>query len=241
MDFDAQDEEIVQLLTRLKRTEGEYPSHLLSARRQQYVQRIAEIPLGVVSNNGAKNPVERSPTTTPSPAPAASTLLETILVVAIIVEASAVTYFYRDKLAGLVQRVTGMPRVHEVTQPPVSGSPAISESLTPSPVMTSTALSPTVSEIPAGTSVVISSTPVPAFAEENLVTDPEVQSTPALNSNESGNSGNNGNHYGQTPKPERTIENNGNNDSPNHNPPPRDNSNSPPNQNRNEPRPTKSR
>lgn len=239
MDLNAEDEEIVRLLTKLKNTEGEYPSRLLAARREQYLHRIAEIEFGIVANNGAKPAVESNPA--PNPAATASTLLETILIIAIIAEASAVTYFYRDKVTDFLQNVTSAPRVEEVTQPPVVTLPPALESLTPSPVMTSTALSPTVSESPAPTSVVTNRTPVPGFAGDDPLLNTQVDSTPALNGSD-GNNGDNGNHYGQTPKPERTKENNGNNDTQNDtNPPPRNNNNSPPRENRDEPKPTKSK
>jgi hypothetical protein len=40
MGFDAQDKEIVRLLTKLKETDGKYPPDLFAARRQGYLKQM---------------------------------------------------------------------------------------------------------------------------------------------------------------------------------------------------------
>jgi hypothetical protein len=212
MGYDTQDQEVIKLLTQLKKTGAEYPQDLLVVRRQRYLVRMAQIGLGVGTNMGNKN--QRAS----GPLPAAGTLLETILLVAIVAEASAVGYFYRDKVTDFLQKITSPAVVEEVSTLPV---PTVFETqaMTPSPFLTATVTSPTLAQS-------ISGTPAPGFIENDNAAATQANSTPDLN-------GNNGNHYGQTPKPERTRENN--------NRPPQDNNNSHPNDNRDEPKPTKSK
>src|SRR5215213_2822179 len=202
MGYDAQDQEVIKLLKQLKKAGAEYPQDLLVARRQRYQVRMAQIGLGVGTNMGIKN--QR----TSGPPSAAGTLLETILVVAILAEASAVGYFYRDKVTDFLQKITSGPSVEEVTPPPVPTTMEV-QGITPSPVLTSTSISPTLAESATGT-------PDAAFVEENNSAATQANSTPDPN-------GNNGNHYGQTPKPERTKENNDQPAKDNNNPPPKDN------------------
>ena len=212
MGYDTQDQEVIKLLKQLKKADGEYPQDLLVARRQRYQVRMAQIGLGIGTNIGIKDH------RTSGPPSAAGTLLETILVVAILAEASAVGYFYRDKVTNFLQKITSPSAVEKV---PTLSAPTILEiqGMTPSPFLTSTVISPSLTQS-------VSSTPVPSFIENNDTAATQANSTPDPN-------GNNGNHYGQTPKPERTKENNDQ--------PAKDNNNPPPKDNRNEPKPTKSR
>ena len=211
------DQEVIKLLAKLKEADSEYPQHLLAARRQKYLRRMAEIELGIPR-------VEFKPATEPKipPAPPAfnSTLLETILLVAIAVEVGALAYFNRDKLAELIQTITRAPEVGEIIAPPETMTVA-------TPDATSTLVSLTVPLSP--TEIVITSTQTPAPEALVVTITPsssegitQVAGTPVPNEN-------NGNHYGQTPKPERTKENNGNG-------PPKDNDNKPP---KDQPKPTK--
>src|SRR5215207_1792178 len=216
MALDTQDQEVIKLLKQLKNTGGEYPQDLLEARRQRYLVRMAQIELGMGANMGIKNASRDQKV--PDPSTATSTILETILIVALIAEASAVGYFYRDKVTDFLQKITSAPSVEEVTPPPVSTTMEV-QGITPSPVLTSTSISPTLAESATGT-------PDAAFVEENNSAATQANSTPDPN-------GNNGNHYGQTPKPERTKENNDK--------PPKDNNNPPSNDKKDEPKPTKSK
>jgi hypothetical protein len=217
MGFDAQDKEIVRLLTKLKDADGKYPPDLLAARRQHYLKQMGQIGLGMGVGAGLKNVVKSGKA--PALSSTTSTILESALVVAIVAETGTVAYFYRDKLAEAFQKITKESRVQEIAPSPVHTEQAI-QGVTPSPALSSTHPSPTLSASP--TAIELSSTPIPGVVEENNTI--SASSTPALN-------GNNGNHYGQTPKPQRTKEpkNNNNNDKApkDDSKPPKDNSKPP--------------
>lgn len=273
MEFEPQDQDIIGLLTKLKNAEGTYPEHMFVARRHMYLKRMAEIGMGIPADVGIRStPKNTNPP--PPVSPATSTLLESALLVAILVEASAVAYFYRDQLADFFETRTSEPRVQEVSPLPIVATSVEIQGVTPSPAVTATApsatLAPSVS--PSQVIVTVQSTPLPGFAEENNNTITGSGTSATTNSNSGTNTGagasqgestpvpgsnnndhdNQGNHYGQTPKPERTIESNGNQSPGNdNNLPAQDNNstnnngqsfngndNQPP---RDEPRPTKTR
>lgn len=235
MGFDPEDQEIIRLLTKIKDAEGEYPEHMLVTRRRSYLKRMEEISLGIPADMGAKDPVKPSAAST-----ATSTLVETVLVIAIIAEASTVAYFYRDQLADFFRRTAGEPRVQEVTSPSVVPTSFEIQGITPSSAV-NLATSPSATiwspATPAGNVVVPTGTPVPGtipgVVNNNGITTTSTGEVNLLNAtpgpnDSSGNNGNNGNHYGQTPKPERTKEN-GNN------PPPKDDNEKPPKDNNDKP------
>lgn len=235
MEFEPQDQEIVSLLTKLKGAEGQYPEHMLVARRQMFIQRMSEISLGIGPDAGLP---DASVSTSPPPiSPVTGTLLETALVVAIIVEASAVAYFYRDQLGDLFETITVEPRVELVASPAIPTTALEIQGVTPSPVITPTlpSTSIVISPSPIVATLVPAVTPLPGVADGDDSDNPggegggntvTVAATPVPggNDNSSPEPGNNagqtpepeptrddnGNHYGQTPKPERTRENNGN-------------------------------
>ncbi len=210
MEFDPKDEAILKLLTKLKDVNAGYPPEMLEARRQSYLKNIAGTGLGVGIGTGLKRTVKNGNGT--GFPPTAGTLLEVLLVAAIVVEASTLAYIYRDKLADFFRTLSTGPKVQDITSPPVITSPLpeieISET--------------SISEVPTGTATELpASTPTPALTQDlniNPTGDNPTSTTPDPN-------GNNGNHYGQTPKPERTKDNNsdkppndnsgnGNNDKP---------------------------
>lgn len=222
MGFVPQDQEIIQQLSKLKQADTEYPPELLAAQRHLFLKRMGEISLGVgaASNLSPEPKVVKAPPTTPI----ASTLLETVLVVAIIAEAGAVAYFYRDKLSDMVKTFVASGEVQEIISPPLvttSTSVLTTAIITSSPEYTFTPEiedSPTplfllASQAPADVVITPTTTPIPGIINEVNPVNPtavQINSTP----NPGGNNGNNGNHYGQTPKPERTKENNGNDNKP---------------------------
>ena len=197
MEFDPKDHALVKLLTELKNANGEYPRWLWESRRESYLKQVANI--GMAGGFGLRpaNSIKRGKTP-PGGAPGTSTLLEIILVVAIIAEAGTVAYFYRDKITTLIRSSISSTRVEEVNSPnPVSSTSPITS------VTSSESQTPTIP--PSGT-------PTPGSTlDNNSAGDEHVTSTPDPN-------GNNGNHYGQTPKPERTKKpgngSNGSNDKP---------------------------
>ena len=231
MGFDPEDRDVIALLTKLKDASGEYPEHLLGARRQSYLRRMTEIGLGIDPDMGIRNAAENSGV--PSVTPITGKLVETVLVLTIIVETSAVAYLYRDKLADIFKTFWTDSRVQEVTPAPIVTALLEVQGVSPAPAIPSTSTSATVFVRLPEMAVTATSTPVPGVADENNSSNPEinqVNSTPVPNGI---NNGNNGNHYGQTPRPERTKENSGNNDQP-----PNDNDNKSP---KDEPKPTKAK
>lgn len=236
MDFDPEDQEIIRLLTKIREAEGGYPEHMLVARRRSYLKRMTEINLGIAPEpaiSHAAKDVKLSPLS-----PATATLVETMLVVAIVAEATAVAYFYRDRLADFFRRAVTEPRVQEVTPPPSGATSLELQGITPSPALTVTDPSVTtwVHPTPTGIAVTPTSTPIPGVSDNSTLEAAGtiatgqtnvLNATPGLNDN-SGNNGNSGNHYGQTPKPERTKENG------NH-PPPKENEDKPPKENEDKP------
>jgi hypothetical protein len=222
MGFDAQDKEIVRLLTKLKDADGNYPPDLLATRRDGYLRQMGEIGLVLAAGNGIKNAVKS--TKPPVLSSATSTVLESALFVAIAAEAGTVAYFYRDKVADFFKSVTQETKVQEVSPSLVPTDVAV-QGVSPSPAVaatlpsTSLAINPTEPES--------SSTPVPDVAEQNNAL--SVDATPSPKDHN-----NNGNHYGQTPKPERTKEPKGN-DKDHNDKPPKDNPKPP----KDNPKPTK--
>ena len=229
MEIDPQDQEVIRQLRKLKQAEKQYPPELLTARRQRFLQQMSQISLGMGAGASIRQAVKsaKAPLTTP----VTSKLLETVLVVAIIAEAGAVTYFYRDKVAELLKNFVASGEVQEIISPSSVNTPLITtidtlpseDTLTPVVVDTATPQLSIVSEVP--TEVAVTSTQTPGLSALDA-TQPvntaaaQVDSTPDL-SGINDNNGNNGNHYGQTPKPERTKENNGNNDKPPKDDPPK--------------------
>ena len=226
MEFDPQDEKIVELLTKLKGANAEYPSEMLESRRQTYRNQMAGLGLGVgleaVLKNAAKN--GNGGGFTP---PTAGPLLEVALVVAIIVEAGTLAFFYRDRVVDFFKSTSTTPATQEVTSPPVStfSFPTMEVSISAIPTeslagIAATAatqeVSPPVSTFSFPTESlagIVASTATPGAPGDLNINSPEGGATQvSTNStpNPNVNNGNNGNHYGQTPKPERTKDNNRN-------------------------------
>jgi hypothetical protein len=242
MEYNPEDTDVVHLLKKLKETNGEYPQELLVLRRQKYLDQVAAISGATGLAAGIKNSV-KSGTGVGFP-PAAGTLVEALLVVALIAEAGAVTFFYRDKLVQVFRSITNSPKVEEISPLPILPSPLPGLDLsTPSPVVTQmeTFTSSPVVTVTSSQTLPAPGTPSPELAagtDQPSANEPEetsagVQSVstsgPVNNNDHSSVStpapkGNNGNHYGQTPLPERTKEpgntNTNNKDSNNPNPNP---------------------
>jgi hypothetical protein len=224
VEFEPQDQDIVSLLAKLKNAEGQYPEHMLVARRHMFLKQMAEVGMGISADPG--NPGASAPPGPPPVAPVTSTLLETALVFAIIVEASAVAYFYRDQLSDFFETITTEPRVQVGSPLPVIATAVEINGMTPSPAIPSTVpsstLVPSIGPSPVGITATPPGIAPPAVAGEDSTnsqpgsagvvaspapTDSPVESTPVPGGSGSGNDRDDqGNHYGQTPKPERTIE-----------------------------------
>lgn len=195
MEFNEKDTELISLLAVIKNADGEYPEDLLAPRRQRFMKQMAEIGGFAGLGMGLKS----SSSGASSMPPIASSLIETVLVIAIVAEAGAVAFINRDKLTEIFRTVSKEPRVEEVNTAvnpvsiPIEIDPTFTLYLTPTVALTSTPtslLSPTTESAKDATA-------------ENT---PQITATPDLKDN-------NGNHYGQTPKPERTKDN-GNDNKP---------------------------
>lgn len=201
MEYNPEDIDVIHLLKKLKEANGAYPQEMLALRRQRYLSQVAEIS-GAVGIAVALKNAARGGKSMGLP-PAAGTVIEALLVVALVAEAGAVTYFYRDKLAQAIRSFVNKPKVEEAASPPVIPSPFLEE-LNPSPVVTETGFTAS----PAVTITVTltaAGTPSPELAaeaaQENEAGSPSIQPASTQPAN-----GNNGNHYGQTPKPARIKE-----------------------------------
>ena len=211
MEYDPKDNEVIHLLKKLKESNGAYPPAMLASRRQGYLRQVAQVASGAGLAAGIRSLAKGTKGTAGLP-PAAGTLIEALLVVAIVVEAGAVTYFYRDQLAEYFRSITNSPKVEQVASPPVQPSLIPEIEFTSTPVVT---VSVTVSET--GTlTLTPEGTPSPELAAEATK-----QGTGSGSTSRTGNSGgstgsqsvstqdpnsNNGNQYGLTPKPVRTKE-----------------------------------
>lgn len=217
MEYDPKDNEVIHLLKKLKDSNRAYPPEMLALRRQGYIKQVAEVSAGAGLAVALRN-IAKGGKGTAGTSSIAGTVVEALLVVALIAEAGAVTYFYRDKVAEYFRSITGSPRVEEVASPPLISSPIAEMQITPSPVITITTtgtgtltLTPAT---PSGTpsAVLAAGTAVP---DDGTGVDVSSASTagsggsntgqpPVSTSVASDPNGNNGNHYGQTPIPERT-------------------------------------
>jgi hypothetical protein len=204
MEYDPQDTDVIHLLKKLKDGNGTYPAEMLALRRQHYLSQVAEISGGAGLAMALKNAAKTAKTA--GLPPATGTIVEALLVVALVAEAGAVSYFYRDKIAEYFQKVTNSPTVQEISSPAASHSPITEIVLTPSPVLT---LTVTVTQ-----TETLTLTPGISSTPELAAQSPEEGNngtSSALSGNTAGPSvstqapkGNNGNQYGLTPKPART-------------------------------------
>lgn len=195
MEFEPQEQVIVDLLAKLKNANGGYPKKLMASRRQIYLSQIANIGLGIGLGEGIKHVTKTPKSGIASlhiPTFTASSLFETILVVAIVVEAGIAAYNYKDRIVEFFASISSTPTVEIVAPIPVTGSS--SPEIVVSEAITVTTTAPTVT--PTTTSTVEQ----PVYGNtgnEHIAT-----STP--NPTNDGN----GNHYGQTPKPAQTKDKN---------------------------------
>ena len=190
----------MDLLGKLKTSDVTYPPDMLAARRQHYLQQIANIGFGMGASAGIKN-TAKGGNGIAATATLTSKILETILVAAIAIEASTAAYIYRSKIADIFKTHTSSSNVHETVHPSrnISSSNSKLVEATETPFATVTVIASS-TNTPSATP---SDTPSSGIVASNNNNNggANVNSTPNPN-------GNNGNHYGQTPKPERTKDNN---------------------------------
>jgi hypothetical protein len=184
---------IINILENLKDKEPNYPPELMQARREMFARQALSIALAVNTANNGINTGDHTP-------PSIGTLIETLLIAAIAVEAGTATHVYRGKLADVWNSVFP-PRVENVKD--TSDSPSSPSVIIPyigEQPGTSTSISPIFTDSPMPSTIAIS-TPSPINVESNDGEEVDkIIPTPKPKDN-------NGNHYGQTPKPEWTKEN----------------------------------
>jgi len=221
MEYDPKDNDVIHLLKKLKDSNGSYPQEMFSLRREKYLEQVAEVGAGAGLAAGLRNVLKGGKSV--GLPQATGTVIEALLVVAIVAEAGAVTYFYRDKLAQYFRSYTNTPKIEQVANPPafISPSPEIEITLTPSPVVTGTeTLTPVTPPSTPSAGILVASTQQPGGSSGSGITTTSGVTT-GVGGSSSGNQpvsteapkGNNGNHYGQTPLPVRTKEH-GNNPNP---------------------------
>ena len=179
IEYNEQDE-VIQLLRKLKTLDVGYPPSLLATRRQDFLKNAAGLGTGAGVLLALWHFLKGSGPSLMAAGPMAK-LVEAVLVVAIATEAGAVAYINRGKLPHLVrvpstkvQEIGTAPAmIHPLTEISVTNTVAFTETVTPS------------------------STASPPLLTSSENSNAEVSSTTTP-------MGNNGNQYGLTPKPERT-------------------------------------
>lgn len=193
MEFEPEDQEIVDLLIKIKNRDGKYPRKLLESRRQVFLSQMASVGLGLGLGTGLKQATKSSKgwNLAHLPAMSASTVVETLLVLVIVVQASIVAYNYRDTIADFVKSLSSTPTAVSI---PVTGASQEDGIVSDTPTVIATDTStPTPTTSPSST--VTTGPSQPGFDNgANSTADPAVTQAPPTNTN-------NGNHFGQTPKP----------------------------------------
>src|SRR5512140_2007413 len=92
MEIEPKEQQIVELLSKLKNQGGTYPKKLLAARREFFLSQVASVGLGLGIGAGLKTVTKSSKGGSlfhlPLPSLSASSLIETVLVIAIVAQAS---------------------------------------------------------------------------------------------------------------------------------------------------------
>jgi hypothetical protein len=208
MEFEPQDQKVVELLAKLKSVNEGYPSEMLAARRQTFLNNMAGVGLAVGTGTALKHTLKDGNGAAPV---TVGTLLEVALVIAMVAEAGTLAYFNRDKIAEVFRSISTTPKVQEIASPPVITSPF--PELEISEIPSSAMPTGTASEIATSTPVA-GTTDDPTSNNNGAATLTDSTPDPSANNENNGTNGNNGNHYGQTPKPERTKDNQLPNDNP---------------------------
>ncbi|HEX6269406.1 MAG TPA: hypothetical protein VFZ43_04165 [Anaerolineales bacterium] len=210
METNANDQKVIDLLSKLKDDNDVYPFELMELRRQKYVRQAAQIGIGIGVGEGLKNTLKGRG---PGLPPAAGSWLEAALVVAIVVEAGAAAYFYRHRLGDLVETVFATPSVvatssaREVIPPPVLASPLSATEISVEPTLTVTNTPTLISTPIPGISntdngVGNTNTPGSNDVDNSTGNNPAEENSPPVSTPDpKGNNGDNGNHYGQTQQP----------------------------------------
>jgi hypothetical protein len=187
------EKEILDLLASLKQTKNQYPPELMKSRREAFARQAASVVTGMHAA-GVKPELSGAGQTAAGATgfgTSIGSLLETILIIALVVEAGIATYIFRDKIADLIGSIIS-PRVEQVVTPvDSSSSPAgniptmVNVTSSASPAITLTVTSIPSITLPAGSQI---------NNGNNNGDSSQAVSTPEPN-------GNNGLHLGQTKQP----------------------------------------
>jgi len=207
------EKDVLQLFTGLKGMENGYPQDLIESRRDNFIKQAAA--MAVLMNaggNGASSTGQAAASTTTNSTAivgggmSMGTLLETVLVVAIVVETGIATYVYRDRIAEFFNSTFG-PKVEQTIIPNNSSAPDLGATDEPTAQFTET---PEATVTVTGTSLVIN-TPVPSglinSTSQNNDQNGDVQTVSTPAPTDSGN----GLHLGQTKQPTKETKNNNSN------------------------------
>lgn len=205
------DQDVLKLLSVLKKTTNDYPTEMLQPRRTLYMKQVAA--MVVLSSTAGIGTRASEGGASGSGVGAGAGLfplgkfLETALVITIVVEAGVAAYIYRDQIADFINS-TFFPAVESPATP--TADPSIT------PAVVSVLSGGLMTESPAATATVtvtvtVTGTPFPIVVTESSVPNVQVDSNPQIGYTPAPVD-NPGNQYGNTPKPERTKDS-GNNSS----------------------------
>lgn len=206
MEYEERDNDVVRLLSKLKDTGNSYPVDLLASRRQRFVKQIAALGFGTATALALKGSAKAAGGA--SVPGITGTILEAVLIAAIVVEAGYIAIVNREEILDWFRQTTLGPTVAVISTSPDSDLPPVEMPVTgPTlPTLVIETVEPTVSATVTPTiAVTPSPTLLPVTATEgagNAGGGVEVEATSQPHDN-------NGNHYGQTPRAERTRESGG--------------------------------
>ena len=117
MDNLSDDQKIVDLLTKLKGSNGGYPSDMLAARRRTYLRQMANVGLGIGIGAGLKETLKGGSNGAGAASTVTGKILEIALVAAITLEAGTAAYLYREKLLRPSSHIITGPRRRKLLHP----------------------------------------------------------------------------------------------------------------------------
>ena len=200
-----EEEKVVDLLKKMKTSNGGYPSDMLAARRRTYLKQMANVGLGIGIGAGLKAAAKGAGNGAGAATTVTGKVLEIALVAAIALEAGTAAYLYRDKIAEAVRSYINQPAAQEVVSSAsedTAAEPTVTEFLvTPSPAASGT---------PTGTPSGTPSSSTSVADSNNQNNDSSGGANTSINANATPKpGGNQGNQYGLTPKPVRTKDDTG--------------------------------
>jgi hypothetical protein len=205
MDNLSDDQKIVDLLTKLKGSNGGYPSDMLAARRRTYLRQMANVGLGIGIGAGLKETLKGGSNGAGAASTVTGKILEIALVAAITLEAGTAAYLYREKIAQALQSYNNGATAQEVTSPSKSNETNSSD-----PSLIEAVGTPLATTSPTPTATPSSTSSTSVAGDNNQNSNNNGGANTGLNANSTPNPGENqGNQYGLTPKPDRNKDNSG--------------------------------